>query len=179
MLKEKVDVFAYAGEIVRGIHTGALLTTKTPSLTNTMTIGWGTLGINWARPVFAAYVCKMRYTAAMLEENPEFTVNLPLGPFDKKILGICGSAHGNEVDKIKKADLTPVPSDIVAPPGFKELPLTLECKVIYRQLQDLKLYPPDIFKKFYPQDIPGTATMFNKEPHYTIFGEIVNAYIIH
>lgn len=179
MEKEKIDLFAYAGEIVRGVHTGALLTTKTDSLTDTMTIGWGTLGVIWHRPVFAAYINQGRYTAKMLEENPEFTVNLPLGDFDKKILGICGSAHGNEVDKFKKAGLTTVPSDIVAPPGIAEMPLTLECKVIYKQLQDLKLCPEDILKKFYPQDVPPTYTMFNRVPHYTIFGEIVNAYLIH
>lgn len=178
MEKRTIDVYEYAREIVQGIHTGGLLTTRTDHQTDTMTIGWGTLGVNWAKPVFAAYISRYRYTMVMLKANPEFTVNLPLGPFNKKILGICGSAHGNVVDKVEKAGLTPVESTIVAPPGFRELPLTLECRVIYQQLQDLDLYPPDILKQFYPQDVPGTATMFNKEPHYTIFGEIVHAYVI-
>lgn len=178
MERQTIDLTEWSREIFQGIRTGALLTTRAGEQTNTMTIGWGAFGIDWAKPVFVAFLGKMRYTVEMLEKNPEFTVNIPLRPFDKKILGICGSVHGNEVDKISRAGLTPVPSKIVAPPGFRELPLTLECRVIYQQLQALDRLLPEIRKSFYPPDVPGTAVMFNREPHYTVIGEIVHAYRI-
>ncbi|MGI6721563.1 MAG: flavin reductase family protein [Anaerovoracaceae bacterium] len=174
---KKIDIYDYAGDIVKAIPNGVLLTTRAGETTDTMTIGWGTLGTNWGRPVFAAYLRRHRYTVELLKKNPQFTVNVPLGDFDKKIIAICGSCHGNEVDKIAKAGLTPVDSQVVSVPGFKELPLTLECKVIYTQLQELGSYPEDIMKAYYPQDVDSSATGSNKDPHYTVFGEIVNAYI--
>jgi flavin reductase (DIM6/NTAB) family NADH-FMN oxidoreductase RutF len=143
-----------------------------------MTIGWGTIGTNWALPVFEAYIRTSRYTAQMLDQNPEFTVNVPLTSFDRKIIGICGRFHGNEVDKIEKAGLTLVDSDKVSVPGIKELPLTLECKVIYRQVEELSLYPESIAKKFYPQDVDSSANGANRDPHIMVFGQIVGAYII-
>lgn len=33
-----------------------------------MTIGWGTIGVIWERPVFVAYVRQQRYSREMLEE---------------------------------------------------------------------------------------------------------------
>ena len=41
-------------------------------------------------------------------------------------------------------NLTLIESDDVKPPAIKEFPLTLECKVLYRQLQDRNLIPEDI-----------------------------------
>jgi len=178
MTKRKVNPLDYAKEILTAIPKGVLFTTKAGDKVNAMTIGWGTLGTNWSRPVFAAYIRKGRFTAEMLEKNLEFTINIPLGDFDKKIVGICGSNRGSEVDKIALAGLTSVDSDVVKVPGFKELPLTLECKVIYKQLQELALYQDDIKERFYPQDVDGMAVGANRDEHYTVFGEIVNAYVV-
>ncbi|MCB6314249.1 flavin reductase family protein, partial [Gordonibacter pamelaeae] len=71
-----------------------------------MTIGWGTLGIDWSSPVFVAYVREHRFTRELLDKNPEFTVNVPFGEYSKKILGICGSKCGRNLDKISEAGLT-------------------------------------------------------------------------
>ena len=98
--KRKVEWEDYASEIVRAIPKGVLFTTKAAGKVNTMTIGWGTVGTNWSVPVFCAYIRTGRFTAQMLDRNPEFTVNVPLTGFDRKIVGICGSCHGSEVDKI-------------------------------------------------------------------------------
>lgn len=178
MRKRKVEWQDYASDIVRAIPQGVLLTTKADGKVNTMTIGWGTIGTNWSVPVFEAYIRTSRYTAQMLERNPEFTVNVPLTGFDRKIVGICGSCHGNEVDKVEKARLTLVDSDEVSVPGIAELPLTLECRVIYRQVQDLALYPEDIACRFYPQDVDSSATGSNRDPHIMVFGQIVGSYLI-
>lgn len=176
--KKTVDYADYASEIVRAIPKGVLLTTKANGKVNAMTIGWGVLGTNWSVPVFQAFIREHRYTVQMLDQNPEFTVNVPLGDYDRKIVGICGSCHGNEVDKVQKAGLTLVDSDVVSVPGIQQLPLTLECKVIYHQEQDLSLYPADIAQKFYPQDVDGSAVDANRDPHIMVFGQIVNAYVI-
>lgn len=126
--KRTVDYSDYANQIVKAIPRGILLTTKAGEKVNAMTIGWGTLGTNWSRPVFVAYVRRHRSTIVLLDRNPEFTINVPLEerPSDRKIIGICGSERGDEVDKVALAGLTLVDSDIVSVPGIAELPLTLE-----------------------------------------------------
>lgn len=191
------DISDYADEIVKAIPKGVLLTSKAGEKVNSMTIAWGTLGTNWGRPVFVAYVRKHRSTVTLLDENPEFTINVPAiadagaaagasgenraartREAARKALGICGSMRGDEVDKVVLAGLTLVDSDVVSVPGIAELPLTLECKVVYRQEQELALYPPEIHASYYPQDVDGRATGSNKDEHIMYFGEIVNAYLI-
>ena len=84
-MKKEVNVWDYAGEILAGVEKGALLTTKAGDKVNTMTIGWGHLGVEWSRPIFVVYVRQSRHTKAILDQNGEFTVNIPVGPIDKKI----------------------------------------------------------------------------------------------
>ena len=80
--------------------TEAILEMKAGDTVNTMTIGWGKIGIEWNKPVFIAYVRETRFTKQLLEENGEFTVNVPMGEYDPKILGYCGTKSGRDMDKI-------------------------------------------------------------------------------
>ena len=57
-------------------------------------------GLVWEKPIFVAYVRDCRFTYEMLQKNPEFTVNIPVGEFDKKALGLLGSKSGRDMDKI-------------------------------------------------------------------------------
>lgn len=173
-MKQQVDAFDFAGHICKAMKKGILLTTKSGDTVNTMTIGWGKIGIEWNKPVFIAYVRETRYTKQLLEEWGEFTVNIPYGDVDSKILGYCGTKSGRDTDKIRDLSLTLVDSDIVQVPGIQELPLTLECKVIYKQKQDLDAMPQPILDRFYPVlDDNGF-----KDYHIAYYGEIVNAYLI-
>ena len=83
-MKKKIDVFTYAGDICKAMKKGVLLTTKSGNFVNTMTIGWGKIGIEWNRTVFIAYVRESRYTKALLEESGEFTVNIPVNEAERK-----------------------------------------------------------------------------------------------
>lgn len=172
-MKQMINAFDYAGHICKALKKGVLITTKAGEKVNTMTIGWGHIGIEWSRPVFIAYVRETRYTKQMLENNGEFTINVPVDALDSKILGFCGTKSGRDTDKIQEMGLTLVDSDVVSVPGIRELPLTLECKVIYKQKQDLSAIPADIIAKYYPADNSGF-----QDYHYAYYGEIVNAYLI-
>ena len=156
-MKQQIDAFDYAGHICKAMKTGILLTTKAGETVNTMTIGWGKIGIEWNKPVFIVYVRETRYTKQLLEENGEFTVNIPYGTFDNKILGYCGTKSGRDTDKIRDLGLTLVESDVISVPGIRQLPLTLECKVIYKQQQDLSKMPKTVIDRFYPV-IDGTIS---------------------
>ena len=173
-MKQQIDAFDYAGHICKAMKTGILLTTKAGETVNTMTIGWGKIGIEWNKPVFIAYVRETRYTKQLLEGGGEFTVNIPYGAFDNKILGYCGTKSGRDTDKIRDLGLTLVESDVISVPGIRQLPLTLECKVIYKQQQDLGKMPQAVIDRFYPViDEAGF-----RDYHIAYYGEIVNAYLV-
>ena len=173
-MKKQIDAFDYAGHICKSMKKGVLLTTKSGDTVNTMTIGWGKIGIEWNKAVFIAYVRETRYTKQLLEQSGEFTVNIPVGEVDSRILGYCGSKSGRDTDKIKDLGLTLVDSDVVQVPGIQELPLTLECKVIYSQKQDLSRLPQAVTDRFYP--VVGKEDF--RDYHIAYYGEIVNAYQI-
>jgi len=173
-MRTQVDAFDYAGHICKSMNKGILLTTKAEDTVNTMTIGWGTIGIEWNKPVFIAFVRETRYTKQLLEKGEEFTVNIPCGEVDSKILGYCGKMSGRDTDKIRDLGLTLVDSEVVRVPGIRELPLTLECKVIYKQEQDLNRLPQPVIDRFYP--VVGDDDF--RDYHIAYYGEIVNAYLI-
>lgn len=177
-MKKHVETFDYAGTICKEMKKGILLTTKLNDKVNTMTIGWGKIGIEWGKPIFIAYVRESRYTKTMLEQSGEFTVNIPMGEVDKKILGYCGTKSGRNTDKITDMGLTLEEGESITVPGIKELPLTLECKVIYKQKQDLAAIPEEILARYYPQNVDGSAPGSNRDYHIAYYGEIVNTYII-
>ena len=177
-MKQEIEVFDYAKEIVSAIPKGVLLTTKNGDKVNSMTIGWGTLGVEWGLPVFVAFIREGRFTREQLDASMEFTVNIPYGTVDKKILGYCGSKTGRNADKIKDLNLTMVESDLVKAPGIRELPLTLECKVLYKQLQDKQAIPESIRESRYPEHVDSSNPMANRDYHIAYYGQIVKAYII-
>lgn len=177
MNKKPIDFIENANDILHKLLKGVFITTKSGEKINSMVVEWGTLGNNWGRPVFVCYVRDSRYTHKMLEENPEFTVNIPVGEYDKKIFRVCGGKSGRDIDKVKELGLTLVEGSKVSVPAIKELPLTLECKVIYRQKEDHTLLPEDIQKRFYPA-LTTRNHDIDKDEHITYVGEIVDAYLV-
>lgn len=177
-MKKEINVFEHASEILSGVRRGALLTTCVDGKVNTMTISWGTLGIEWGRPIFITFVREHRLTHEMLDANPEFTVNVPTAASDLKIGGFCGMNSGRNVDKIREMQLTTEPAEEIGVPGIREYPITLECRVVYRQAQEPALIPEEINRRDYPQDVDSTAPLANRDYHTAYYGEIVKAYII-
>lgn len=177
---QQIDVREYLPDIIKELSKGILLSTKNGNKTNTMTIGWGQIGIEWGKLFFTAYIRHGRYTHEMIEESKEFTISVPLNrtPEIAKAIGYCGYKTGRNCDKIQEAGLTKVDGIKVNSPAIKELPLTIECKVIYQQEQDETKIPKEEFEKFYPKEIPSDNPRANRDMHTVYYGEIVNAYII-
>lgn len=177
-MKRVIDPLEYSKEIFTALKKGALLTTKVDEKVNSMTISWGTLGIEWDTVIFTVFVRENRFTKQQLEKNQEFTVNIPFGEFDKKILGFCGTKSGINTDKIKELGLTLEAPNLVSVPAIKELPLTLECQVIYKQAQDRAQIAEDNRKKHYPEHVESSFHGANKDYHTAYYGKVVSAYII-
>lgn len=176
-MRKEIQAFDYADTILKAVGKGVLITTQVGEKINPMTIGWGMLGIEWGKPIFIAFVRESRYTHQMLNESGCFTVNVPLGEYDKKIAGYCGTMSGRDVDKVKELGLTPVAGECVNAPGLKEYPLTLECKVLYQQLQDRDALPESVMK-YYPEEVPSEFSGSNRDIHVAYYGEILKAYIL-
>ena len=172
-MKREVKVWDYAGQILEAVGKGILLTTKADGKVNAMTIGWGTLGVDWREPVFIAFVRKSRFTEQQLQKNPEFTVNIPLGEVDRNIISACGTKSGRDVDKIAELGLTLEEPETISVPGIRQLPLTLECKVVYRQAQELEKISEEYRERFYQNGSPNDG-----DYHIAYYGKITAAYII-
>ena len=177
-MKKQVDIYEQMNHIHKMLKKGILITSQKDGRVNPMTISWGQIGIEWNRLIFTTYVRTGRYTHKLIEETGEFTVNIPMAENVGKILGFCGSKSGRDIDKVKELGLTLEEGRQVNVPGIKELPLTLECKVIYKQLQDFKAMPPHFIEEFYPQDVASDFHAANKDYHTMFYGEIVGCYII-
>lgn len=88
-----------------------------------------------------------------------------------------GAKSGRYTDKVAELGLTLIDGSKVAVPAIKEVPLTLECKVIYRQEQDHTLLPVTLQKRFYPETQARNHDNAEDE-HIVYFGEIVDAYLL-
>ena len=172
-MKQEINVWDYASQIMQAVGKGVLLTTCADGEVNTMTISWGNLGIEWNKPLFTAYVRQSRHTKTLLDKNGEFTVNIPVDAVDKQIISVCGTRSGRDIDKFKELGLTLVPGQTVCVPAIAQLPLTLECKVVYQQDQDLSVLEPAAREHCYK---PGTAN--ENDFHTAYYGEITAAYIL-
>ena len=172
-MKREVNVWDYAGKILEVMDKGILMTTAAGGEQNTMVIGWGHLGIIWGKPTFCAFVRESRHTKKLVDQNREFTINVPLGAIDKNIIAICGTKSGRDLDKFQELGLETEPGMTVAVPGIRQLPLTLECKVLYQQDQDAAAIDSNCLQRYYT---PGTR---NDGDYHTLYiGEITAAYII-
>jgi len=176
-MKREIDVYDYANHILEKLKKGILITTKNGDKVNSMTISWGQLGVEWNRLIFTTYVRTGRFTHQILEKTKEFTVNIPMEEKAQKIIGFCGTKSGKDFDKVKELGLNLVEGEKVNVPGIKELPLTLECKVIFSQFQEKELVPDYLKKDFYPENVEGDFHGANKDYHTMFMGEIVGAYI--
>ncbi len=130
-----------------------------------MTIGWGTIGLVWGRPVFIVFVRPSRYTYSRLEQVEEFTVNVPTEQMGKAA-EYCGKVSGRDHDKFKQANLTIVPGKKVKVPVIDECFISYECRVLHRNDLAPQTLVQAVHDEFYPED----------NYHRIYYGEIVASY---
>ena len=172
-MKKEINVLDNADKIMNGLKGGALLTAGANGKPNTMSISWGMMGIEWNRVIFTTFVRLSRYTLKFLEKNGEFTVSIPMEGSPRRLIAECGTTSGRDIDKAFTFGFNYVDGDTVKVPAVKEFPLVLECKVIYKQLQDEKAISPEDLENCYPKDVTG-----KRDIHWAITGEITKAYIL-
>lgn len=159
----------YAGQLIKQLPNGAFLVVKDQEKENVMTMGWGSIGYVWRKPVLMVMVRYSRYSYDLLEKSKEFTVNIPLVNSLQKELGICGSKSGRDTDKFKECSFTKQPGKVLKVPVIQECDLFYECKVVYTQAMEPGVTEQGIKDFFY--------TNKNNNYHVLYYGEIVASYI--
>lgn len=157
----------YSSEMLKQLEKGAFLTVKAGDEINTMTIGWGTLGFIWNKPIYMVMVRYSRHTYEILEKAKEFTISVPLTRDMKKELAICGTKSGRDIDKFKECNLTARKGKAIDTPIIEECELHYECKVVYQQAMEPALLHKEIKEGKYSDN----------DFHVIYYGEILESYI--
>ncbi|BBB90351.1 MAG TPA: flavin reductase family protein [Methylomusa anaerophila] len=165
-MSEQLSYGTYAAKAAELMAKNAFMTTSYGGKHNTMTIGWGTVGIVWQKPIFIALVRQSRFTKGLVEKSGEYTVTFPLADM-KEALAFCGANSGRDMDKLAAAKLSVKPGQAQGTPIIDIPGLQLECKVVYRQTMDPAALNADYNAKMYP----------GGDYHTLYYGEIVAAYI--
>lgn len=132
---------------------------------NPMTIGWGTIGIIWGKPVFIVLVRPSRYTFKLMEKFSEFSVNVPPGRLNREV-AICGSKSGRDTDKIKECSFTLEKGKMISVPYIKECLMHYECRTVHKN----KVIKTELDEKTVKSYYPGS------DLHTIYFGEILGVY---
>jgi flavin reductase (DIM6/NTAB) family NADH-FMN oxidoreductase RutF len=155
------EMFSSTMELLGG--NGILLVAGDPP--NPMTIGWGTLGIIWGRPVFTVLVRPTRYTYQLIENSPDFSVNVLSGSYRKQ-LAICGSRSGRDMDKIRECGFSMEGGIRISTPYIAQSDYHYECSLIHRNRIDPSTLEPGIIRKYYPV----------RDFHTVYYGEILGVF---
>ena len=126
----------------------------------------------------AISVLNSNYTCDLIKESGIFALSLLDVQCSFETIKHFGFQSGRDVDKAEELGLTYEEPETVSVPGIKELPLTLECRVVYKQTQDTSAMTEENRDKFYPQNVDSLFTGSNRDTHVAYYGEIINAYVI-
>jgi flavin reductase (DIM6/NTAB) family NADH-FMN oxidoreductase RutF len=163
-MRNNIGIYDYYAETIKQMAGNGLLLVSGEK-GNPMTIGWGTIGIIWGIPVFCVLVRPSRYSFGLLEEHPEFTVNVPVAQLQKQVF-VCGTKSGRDVDKVKKCGFTLAVSKDISVPYIKECPVHYECRIIHKNKVSENTLDPGLDSSFYP----------DRDVHTVYFGKILGAY---
>ena len=147
-------------------HGGVFLTTSHQGRDNTMTIGWGSIGYYWGKPIFTVVVRNSRHSFNLLENSGEFTVSIPLDGSMREELRLCGTSSGRDIDKFAAYNLKTQAGTQVKVPIITQCDLHYECRVVYKSAMDPNQLAVDLDQRWYPQ----------RDYHTFYHGEILACY---
>jgi flavin reductase (DIM6/NTAB) family NADH-FMN oxidoreductase RutF len=167
MEKHITDIRNISKDVLKQLEKGAFLTVRAGDVLNTMTIGWGQIGIMWGLPVFVVPVRLSRYTHELLNRTDEFSVSVPGHSEMVDELAFCGSNSGRDTDKFKAAALTAEKSDTIDAPVIGGCRIYFECRIMARIPLKSENFSADRKNKFYGSN----------DYHELYYGEIRSCYI--
>jgi len=167
MAKVEVEYTTYLREALDTMAHGGLLLACADEAgrPNAMTIGWGTVGVIWGKPIFVVLVRPSRYTYELIEKAGAFTVNVPTKDL-KVAVAFCGTVSGREYDKFAEKGLTAIDGEKVGVPSIEECVVHYECKVVHKN---------DVLREVLDGEIDASAYPAG-DYHRLYYGEILGTY---
>ncbi len=148
------------------VNPGLLLaSTKRSGESNVMTIGWGTVGIIWGKPMFIVLVRPSRYTYEFIEDSGVFTVNVPTEEM-RSWVTVCGTRSGRDLDKFGAYKLSVTPGRIVEAVTIDACEMVYECRVVHHN----DLIPDNLIREIEVTAYGGS------DYHRVYYGEILAAF---
>jgi len=147
---------------------GFFLTSGRDGVYNTMTIGWGSVGVVWSQPCFTALVAHSRYTHELIAASGQFTVTVPYGDMGAA-LAFVGTHSGRDMDKFKAAGLDVGIGHAIAMPHVQCPGMVYECEVVFANEVTAQGLDEAIYQKRY-----AASGNF----HTVFFGRIAASYTI-
>lgn len=141
MLKETLDALSDPGLL--------LVSQGEDGKPNAMAIGWACFGPVWSLPMCVVFVRPSRYTFKLLEENPDFTVNV-MPPEMADAVTYCGTVSGRDEDKFAEQNLTPLPGLHASTPIIAESVIAYECRALTTNEFLPDRVDPEIVRSAYP-----------------------------
>lgn len=120
-----------------------------------MTIGWGTIGILWSKPVVTVFIHKTRYSKHLFDKESKFSVCFLSNKYNEQI-ALFGSKSGRDMDKIKESNLDLTIENDYA--YFNDSELVIKAKKIGQTDFDKNHIDVERIKKWYDQD--GVHTIY-------------------
>lgn len=162
----KIPFLQDAGDFLGQLPRGAFLSVKADARINTMTIGWGSIGFMWGKPVLVVMVRTSRYTYDLIDKGHDFSVSVPLTNDYRKSLAEAGTKSGRDIDKFSTLQLKADMAREIESPVIGNCGLIYECRLLYKQPMDLQQLDAEIVSKYYADG----------DYHVYYFGEIVACY---
>jgi flavin reductase (DIM6/NTAB) family NADH-FMN oxidoreductase RutF len=137
---------------------------------NSMTAGWGGMGIMFEKPVTWCFLRASRYTLELMKKETTYTMSYFDDKYKEQVL-FFGSKTGRNTDKMKETSLTHV-STPSGNSSYKEARLIIECK-----LTEITTVGPDDFYAQADKDFVIEGYNDAKAYHKLVFGEITKIWI--
>jgi len=166
MSRQQMAFTDHFGAVLEALASRGLLlgTAGEDDRPNLMTIGWGSIGTAWGRPIWTVLVRPSRHTFAALERTGCFTLNVP-PPSLAAACELCGTRSGRDVDKFAACGITKERASRVDAPVVAECPIVYECRVVHSN----DVYPPRLAREIQASAYP------RGDYHRVYWGEILAA----
>ena len=145
----ELDVHALKENLFEDLnHRWMLISATDGERANSMTAGWGGMGVMWERDVFFIMVRPCRYTYEILEKTDTVTLSF-FGDGYRKELTYLGRNSGRDEDKLALCGLTPVieGKDVY----FKEAKTVLSGRIIAKMDLKSEHLVDETLERCYPQ----------------------------
>ncbi len=108
-----------------------LVTTRTKNdkkiLDNIIPISWAGI-VESAPHMINICISRGKYSWKTIKETKEFGVGIPGAKYIEQV-DICGSVHGDKVDKFELVNFSKLEPEVIDAPLITECPINMECKL--------------------------------------------------